>query len=1275
MGRWVAGLFGPTGKQKSTPAATLRVQTSLYGQPRPILVAGQQRMAGNLLWFGGLNSVTDTSSGALGGKGGMFSAGAAAGANQYYYAAIDFALCEGPVAAVVAIWPRGTARNINSWAASYDTTAIGVSPTVFLGTLTQTAWSYIVNHNPTQALGHRGLAHVGVVNFPLGEGAILPNVNWEVQAINSYALGGANPDGDPSIATSDWLTNPFWGVPGFPAARVGSLALYQSYCLANGLLVSPAVSSPIQASSFLTDLWQATNSNGRWSGGQLSVIPYGDQPVVVGQVQQSSESYVVASPRGANGRFITTVNNAATFVANVSVVYTATGALLTQVNVGGQIVKGAYLVTNGVYQFNVRDKDQGITITYTWSAVASYVPQTQPIYALTPDHFLPYQGSAGAGGAPRNIPLLITRKPKDQMLTSIRVEYLNRTNNYNPDVIEIKDEAAINLYGRERPGDVRQLHNLCLSSVAQFAATQMLVRANIARDYHFTLGRQFILLDVMDIVTVTDPAQNVFNQPVRINEITENDDRSLTFDAEEFTGTASAPLFGVQAPGGYIPANAALPGNINPPIIFEPTAELLGGAGQEVWCGVSGGPNWGGCVVWVSTDGGVNYKQLPGQSGGCRMGVTTTALPAVPVNLVGQTIDTTTALGVDLTQSAGTLLSASSAADAQNLTTACLVGSEVLAYQNATLTTQFKYSLSYLVRGAYGTEAAISGQPAGVPFLRLDAGVLQVPFDNNQIGTTILLKFQSFNLYGEQLQSLANVAAYPFMITGVAQSSPLPTVQNVVSTTVNNRLVMSWDEIGANDFRNGIFYEIRAGSTPQGSMTLGIVAHPPFVFPAGTNTYWISGWCQPVPGLIVRSEAWAEISVTNAQVTTNIIASFNYQCLGWPGTFTGGAGIDTTLNAVRTGGSGNILVSDIIEIMPLAGIAISGHEQPSHPIASPHCSRETKASTFSVTSGTYVSGTGVTTLVIGSSPGLLPGDGFTLSALTGTGGFASLDGTWIATAGTTGTTVVFTGPTGLGTTTITGGTLSLVADFAISVTATMEQGRNVGDTLWAYPTSYYVNPNILDFGGQQNGAYFPGTVVNIGRVDTCPIYFNTVGTGVPVGQDILSINDILAVQDILGSASSQYVNVYPVINVAQANGVFAGFQKFVPGSYTGQFFQPGWMLMTDDPTTIAYLLTGTFAVDVPNRTDHPLVNGIVTSAGLAIVYAPDSNPSVPAAFNGGPGGAALPAVEVTWSGSDAASGDYALVTLASASGSTVTIYNSSNVAVTRHNVSIYVFGW
>jgi len=85
-----------------------------------------------------------------------------------------------------------------------------------------------------------------------------------------------------------------------------------------------------------------------------------------------------------------------------------------------------------------------------------------------------------------------------------------------------------------------------------------------------------------------------------------------------------------------------------------------------------------------------------------------------------------------------------------------------------------------------------------------------------------------------------------------------------------------------------------------------------------------------------------------------------------------------------------------------------------------------EACSVSVTSGTYVTATGATSLVIASTPHLVSGNIFALTALTGTGSFVSLqDIEWTATTGTTGTTVNFTGPTGLGTVTITGGTINV----------------------------------------------------------------------------------------------------------------------------------------------------------------------------------------------------------------------------------------------------------
>lgn len=112
------------------------------------------------------------------------------------------------------------------------------------------------------------------------------------------------------------------------------------------------------------------------------------------------------------------------------------------------------------------------------------------------------------------------------------------------------------------------------------------------------------------------------------------------------------------------------------------------------------------------------------------------------------------------------------------------------------------------------------------------------------------------------------------------------------------------------------------------------------------------------------------------------------------------------------------------------------------PYAATTISSGTYTANATVSSGTYNATTGAVSLVIAGAHGLLPGDPFVLSAITGTGAFASLDGSWVATAGTTGTTLNFTAPTGL-TLTITGGTLGTGS---VSLTTAAPHGLLPGDT-------------------------------------------------------------------------------------------------------------------------------------------------------------------------------------------------------------------------------------
>ena len=265
----------------------------------------------------------------------------------------------------------------------------------------------------------------------------------------------------------------------------------------------------------------------------------------------------------------------------------------------------------------------------------------------------------------------------------------------------------------------------------------------------------------MDLVQITDSRLGASALTVRVTAVEEDDEGMLSITAEDFFGGYStAVIYPKQSSGGYVPNWSSDPGSTNAPIIFEPPAGLLTG-GLEIWVALSGGSNWGGAQVWISSDG--NSYALTG----------TVTSPAKQGTLIADlpphsSPDTSDTLSVDLTESQGQLASVS-ATDAANLVTLCYVGGELLAYQTATLTAAYKYDLSTLYRGAYGS--TIIDHPSGAQFVRLDGSIGRFSYPNSLIGQTVYLKFPSMNIVGGGLQSLASVPAYTYLIRGAGQAS------------------------------------------------------------------------------------------------------------------------------------------------------------------------------------------------------------------------------------------------------------------------------------------------------------------------------------------------------------------------------------------------------------------------------------------------------------------------------------------------------------------------
>jgi len=197
----------------------------------------------------------------------------------------------------------------------------------------------------------------------------------------------------------------------------------------------------------------------------------------------------------------------------------------------------------------------------------------------------------------------------------------------------------------------------------------------------------------------------------------------------------------------------------------------------------------------VSSDGNT-YKQAAHSIGGSRQGVLTATPPT------GADPDTTDTLGVDLSMSAGTLLSGTQA-DADSFHTLCYVDGELVSYQTATLVSGNRYNLSYLRRGAYGT--MIAQHLSGAGFARLDNSVIAIPYTADQIGKTLYLKFPAFNIYGGGAQTLASVSATQITLPA---PPPPPNVTNFSAVQNGEVVTFTWASVSDNAV---IGYDIRYG--------------------------------------------------------------------------------------------------------------------------------------------------------------------------------------------------------------------------------------------------------------------------------------------------------------------------------------------------------------------------------------------------------------------------------------------------------------------------------
>ncbi|HEY2178090.1 MAG TPA: phage tail protein [Caulobacteraceae bacterium] len=407
---------------------------------------------------------------------------------------------------------------------------------------------------------------------------------------------------------------------------------------------------------------------------------------------------------------------------------------------------------------------------------------------------------------------------------AVALECRDRANSYNTVPIDWIGQSENELIGRRYASTV-QAHEICETAMG-FQVVSLIGQrmTNILETHQVKAGPEWSLLEPMDCGEFTEAALGLAAAPTRIRIMEEQDDGSFAFTLEEFPGTTGSPS-GATTQGGIRAYNNALvdPGPVNDPIIFEPNSAAAawlnkGSTTPLLVILASGGaagvnnPGWGGYIVNASTDGGTTYGPIGTMEAPANQGVLTASLASYG----GTNPDTGHTLAVDLTESAGVLVSASTATDAAAGVTlgivqdgVCSTSYELIGPETATVTAGHAYALTNLYRGLFGTTAG--SHSSGALYGRLDAAAFIFPLPPAYVGVALKIKLQSMNVFGNALEDLSTCTVYTYTPAGIGYgggSGGVPTTPAAPTTsTINPEAVgLSWSANPATD--NVSAYEV-----------------------------------------------------------------------------------------------------------------------------------------------------------------------------------------------------------------------------------------------------------------------------------------------------------------------------------------------------------------------------------------------------------------------------------------------------------------------------------
>ena len=851
---------GSTISTSETRIEALKLQSSAYGVTVGLLY-GMPRTSGNLVWYGGFKATPHTTTQSAGGKGGGITT---ENTTFTYTASVMMGLCHGLITGIPRAW-KGSKLFAGGYTPAQivtvtETFTIGVLPFVYTSAH---AAAFAATVSVTGRTGSGDSLEIfGLskgTDYTLAAGVFTFSTSnlADVTLVYQYLTGSTTQTALQSLGLS------------FISGAIGQATWAPLTTLA-----------PAQAIGYSGLAVVAGQDYNLGTGAQIENHVFEVQAAMAYSVSASTPD---ADPADITRDVLTNALYGAAFPAlrigdttNWSNYNRASG-LLCSPAIDVQM-RAADLVSLACRLTNTAPVWSGSKlkfVPYGDQALSgngrTYTPITTPLYDLTDDQFLD-----------QDDPVKVSAKSPSDRYNHIRIEYRNRgafdvasqlfLGQHNIEIAEAKDQADIDANGLRSAG-IEPMHWICDGAVARTVAQLLLQRSLfITNHYSFRLAVNYSLVEPMDLLTLTDPDQGLNLTPVRVIERTEDEDGEHAFVCEDFPlGVASAALYASQLGAGFAHDYNVVPGSVDAPVFFEaPVERTL--TGLEVYAAVKGsGAFWGGCKVWVSLDGS-NYRRIATLYGASRLGKLTGPIAAgnLPVTSSGQLIS-------------------GSAADAAALNTLCWIGgasTEYLAYTTATLTGAGAYTLGGLVRGAYSTSQA-SAHANNDPFVRVDDAIAKSgPLDLSFIGKAVQFKFTSFNIFGAAEESLANVSAYSYLITGVMAMLPpsAPTGLTYGLEPFGIRL-----NCAKNPEPDVVGYEWRVGPTLATAVVLDKLG--------GTSYLWVvqnggafTAWVAAIDAL-GNSSTWVSLAgnvptpTVNALAASIVGANLILQWVGVPGAF------------------------------------------------------------------------------------------------------------------------------------------------------------------------------------------------------------------------------------------------------------------------------------------------------------------------------------------------------------------------------------------------------